>query len=241
VDDTTQQRRAAKKKKSLNVAHLRCELFCSECTHSVDSCPLTPLGDFRALRDAFVALRDVFAAAPALPSGDELRTCLAAGVEALDAFLTLIGNGGSQRAVVAADMFGKVRKRMTSAGTMASEWLCEALRDIVTEFAADNNDLLNLLAVGTPAAHAFDYGYAQLYHCEKKLLLRHMHQQRPCDSLFIHTFLAPCAGCLAFMEAYATANRAAIVVSHSQPYDNDVARRNQCPPRTLTPSVCWLD
>jgi hypothetical protein len=239
VDDTTTQRRL--RKPSLNVAHLRCDSFCTECEHLADSHPTKPLHNFRALRNSFAAIRDVFAAAPALPSGDELRNCLTAGVQALDAFLALIGDPPSHRAVVAADMLGKVRQRMAGTRRMASEWLCEALRDIVIEFADDDADLLNLLADGTLAARALDYGYAQLFHSEKKLLLRHKQQQRPCDAIFIHTYLAPCAGCLAFMEAYATANPASIVVSHSKPHDDNVTRRNQCPPRALTPSVCWLD
>jgi hypothetical protein len=241
VDVNTAQKRAALRKPSLNVAHLRCDSFCSECEHWADSRPTAPLSDFRLLRDSFAAIRDVFASAPALPSGDELRNCLTAGVQVLDAFLALVGDPPSRRAVVAADMMGKVRRRMASARRMASDWLCEALRDIVLEFADDDADLHDLLAAGTLAARAFDYGYAQLFHSEKKLLLRHKQQQRPCDAIFIHTYLAPCAGCLAFMEAFATANTAAIVVSHSIPHENDVARRNQCPQRVQTPSVCWLD
>jgi hypothetical protein len=113
VDDNTAQRRL--RKPSLNVAHLRCDSFCTECEHLVDSHPTKPLHDFRALRNSFAAVRDVFAAAPALPSGDELRNCLTAGVQALDAFLALVGDPPSHRAVVAADMMGKVRQRMANA------------------------------------------------------------------------------------------------------------------------------
>ena len=233
-NETRQQRR---KKPSLNVAHLRCDAFCAECNKTADSQPTKPLHEFAALRHSMASVLDVFRAAPNLPSGDELRTCLAAGVQALDAIMPLVTNARTCSAVM--QQFKTVRAKMSNAGMMASEWLCEALRDIVLEWTTDNA-LINSLQPGSQAARAFDYGYAQLYHSEKKLLLGHKERQRTCDALHIHTYLAPCDGCLAFMEAFATANHTSIVVSHSAPHANDVARRQRCPQRTMVPSVCWL-
>jgi hypothetical protein len=139
----------------------------------------------------------------------------------MDAFLALLCNAGGQRRRRRRP-HPTARRRMAAAGTMASEWLCEALRDIVIEFAAAGNNgdaLLAMLAVGTPRTRSTTARAA--------LSLRE--ETAPsCAALLIHTYVAACAGCLAFMEAFATANSAAIVVSHSQPYDNAVERRSQC-------------
>jgi hypothetical protein len=178
---------------------------------------------------------DVLFAAPR-DSGEELRTCLRAGVAVLDLLLPLI-NAVPNRASMK-QRFRAIRERMGMAGAMASRWLGDVLRELAIDLGDAGAPVLALLSVGTAGAKGFDYGYAQLYHCEKKLLLRHRQRQSVCDSLFIHTYLAPCRGCMAFMESFSAAYNVAIVVSHSEPHDDDAVRRASYP--VHAPSVCWV-